>query len=296
MFVIKLKTLLLYAAVLIISLIVGVVSFYCLKGQTPHIVESFKENESVELPIIMYHGLTENPSKVNTYVIPVSDFESDLKYLKENGYTAVFMQQVIDYVEGDGELPEKPVVLTFDDGFENNYEYGLPLFEKYDMRGVVSIVGKYTEDYSKISDENPEYAYLNFETISKMVDSGRFEMANHSYNMHSLPKDKGNADNRKGAAQTAGESDEVYREKLTTDTEKNQKLLTDNCGITPNVYTYPYGELTKTSEAILRDLGFKATLSCMENMNYVTKGSSESLFCLCRYLRDNKRSVQQILN
>ena len=80
MFVIKLKTLLLYAAVLIISLIVGVASFYCLKGQTPHIVESFKENESVELPIIMYHGLTENPSKVNTYVIPVSDFESYGRY------------------------------------------------------------------------------------------------------------------------------------------------------------------------------------------------------------------------
>ena len=88
MFVIKLKTLLLYAAVLIISLIVGVASFYCLKGQTPHIVESFKENESVELPIIMYHGLTENPSKVNTYVIPCLLYTSrslaatDMRFLR----------------------------------------------------------------------------------------------------------------------------------------------------------------------------------------------------------------------
>ncbi len=82
--------------------------------------ESFSEDDrtSVELPIIMYHGLTKNPSKVNAYVIPISSFEEDLKYLKENGYTTVLMEDVINYVDGNEALPEKPIVLTFDDGFE----------------------------------------------------------------------------------------------------------------------------------------------------------------------------------
>ena len=297
MYVIRLKTIIFFAVIFIASLILSVVGIKYLGGGAPQIISAAAdEPNAVELPIIMYHGLTKNPSKVNAYVISVDGFENDLKYLKDNGYTAVFMSDVIKYVNGEGGLPEKPVVLTFDDGFENNYEYGLPLFEKYDMRGLVSIVGSYTENYSKISDENPEYAYLNYDTINKMKDSGRFEFANHSYNMHMLPGMKGNDDRRKGAAKVSGESDDIYRAKLTEDVVKTQNLLSEHCGLTPEVYTYPYGEISKTAEDVLRGMGFKASLSCLEKENYISPGNPDCLFCLCRYLRDNKRSVADILS
>ncbi len=297
MYVIKLKSLIFFAVIFIVSTGIGIFGISCLRSEAPHIIESFSEQteDAISLPIIMYHGLTENPSKVNAYVISVSDFESDLKYLKENGYTAVFMSDVISYADGNGDLPEKPIVLTFDDGFENNYEYGLPLLEKYDMRAVVSVVGSYTENYSSISDNNPEYAYLNYETINKMTESGRFEIANHSYDMHMLPNMAGNTDGRKGAAKTIGESDDVYREKLISDTRKAQDLLSENCGIIPNVYTYPYGEISKPAEAILKEMGFRATLSCLERENYITPKNPDCLYCLCRYLRDNTRSASDIL-
>ncbi len=293
MYVIKLRTLIIYALAFVLSIALGAVGFRMIAAKEAE--PAAAEGGSVKLPILMYHGLTENQSKVNAYVIPVSGFESDLKYMRDNGYTAVFMSDVINYVEGNGDLPEKPVVITFDDGFESNCEYGLPLFEKYDMRGLVSIVGSYTENYSKISDENPEYAYLNYDTINKMKDSGRFEFANHSYNMHMLPGTKGNDSGRKGAAKLKGESAENYRAALTEDAQKTQILLSDNCGITPEVYTYPYGEITRSAEDILRDMGFKATLSCFDKQNIITRGNSDCLRCLCRALRDNKRSAAEIL-
>ena len=298
MYVIKLKTIIFYAAVLIISIVLGAVGFRFIGARNSEPAAAAAENETgaVKLPILMYHGLTKNPDKVNAYVISVNDFENDLKYLRDNGYTAVFMRDVINFVENGGELPEKPVVITFDDGFENNCEYGLPLFEKYDMRGLVSIVGTYTESYSQISDENPEYAYLNYDTINKMKDSGRFEFANHSYNMHMLPGMKGNDTGRKGAAKLSGESDDAYREKLTADAELTQNMLGDHCGITPEVYTYPYGEISKAAEDILSGMGFKATLSCFDKENYISPGNPDCLRCLCRALRDNKRSAAEILN
>ena len=202
---------------------------------------------------------------------------------------------MLNYVDGNEALPEKPIVLTFDDGFENNLEYGLPLLEKYDMKAVVSIVGQYAEKFSSIDDSNPEYAYLTWDNIKELVDNDRLEIGNHSYNMHMLPGDKNNKDNRKGVGQKNGESDETYREKFIADTEKNQQLLKDNCDITPVTYAYPYGEMCKNSEAILKELGYRATLSCLQKDNYITQGNPDSLYCLSRYLRSNTKSVAQLL-
>ena len=92
--------------------------------------------EEIPVPILMYHALTRRESQVNDYTIPAYLFESDVKYLKEHGYTAVTMSELIDYVydtDGNVSLPDKPVVLTFDDGFCNNYNYATPILEKYGM-------------------------------------------------------------------------------------------------------------------------------------------------------------------
>ena len=86
MFVVRLKTLVFFSVIFIISVVVGIVGFSSLRNNDSQFgfAESFSEDDrtSVELPIIMYHGLTKNPSKVNAYVIPISSFEEDLKYLK----------------------------------------------------------------------------------------------------------------------------------------------------------------------------------------------------------------------
>lgn len=297
MYVFKLKTLIIAAAAAITVLLLLTLGICRFAAPHSEAVSGFSEtgsDEYVELPILMYHSLTKNPSKVNAYVINVSDFENDLKFLRDNGYTAVFISEVIDYVDGSGDLPDKPVAITFDDGFVNNYDYGLSLLEKYDMKCTVSIVGSYTEKFSSLTDDNPEYAYADYETVKNMADSGRYEIASHSYDMHSLP-DKSNPGARKGASKNSGESDEDYRRILTEDTQKNRQLLEENCGITPVVYTYPYGAISKSSMPILKELGYRASLSCLEDTNHISRGNTDGLFCLSRYLRDNKRSAAALL-
>ena len=84
------------------------------------------------------------------YTVRPDELENDLDYLKEHGYTAVFMQDLIDYVYHGKELPAKPVVITFDDGFYNNWYYVLPMLKERNMKAVISVVGSYTEKLSLI--------------------------------------------------------------------------------------------------------------------------------------------------
>ncbi len=297
MFVIRLHTLIFAVLICIISaalIVFGAVWIYD-SANTPSFAVPADGTASVELPILMYHSLTDKQSKVNTYTVALSDFEADLKFLKDNGYTTVLLSDVIDYVDGKADLPENPIVLTFDDGFRNNLEFGLPLLEKYDMKAVISVVGSYSEKFAGLDDKNPDYAYLDWNDIKELDASGRVEIDSHTYNMHMLPGVKDNKDSRKGAAQKSSESSEVYKSKLVEDVTKLQNMLKENCGIEPKVFTYPYGELCKTSEATLKELGFRATLSCLEKMNYVSVGNTDSLYCMCRFLRSDKKSAAAIL-
>ncbi len=243
---------------------------------------------SVNVPIIMYHSILRDPSKSGTYVITQNQLEEDFKYLKANGYTCIFVNDLIEYVNGETHLPPKPIILTFDDGHYNNETYLLPLLEKYDQRAVISIVGKYTEDYSQNPDENPNYAYLSWKNVNELLESGRIEIGNHSYNMHSIGK-------RKGTHKIKGETSDAYAAALTADIEKMQLLCHDNLGLTPKVFTYPFGSVSTESYDVLKNCGFAASLSCGEGMNCITS-DKEDLYMLKRCIRTNKRSVQNILD
>ena len=214
-------------------------------------------------------------------------FENDLKYLKDNGYTSVSVEDIVNYVHYNKPLPEKPVVITADDGFYNNSYYLIPLLEKYDMNATVSVVGYYSE-YISVNDPHvPEYSYLTWEDIKDMNKSGRIEFGNHTYNMHSN-------DNRKGCAKLSYETEEEYAEMFNNDIGLMQSLMKINTGITPVVFAYPFGYISKESVPLLKNLGFSAALNCFEKPNYITHDES-CLFELNRYNRSSKMSTEEFM-
>ena len=94
------------------------------------------EGDGVKLPIIMYHSLLNDSKLQNEYVISPEIFENDLKYLKNNGYSFLTVDDLIKYTSSDITLPEKCIMLTFDDGYYNNYYYAYPLLKKYNAKAV----------------------------------------------------------------------------------------------------------------------------------------------------------------
>ena len=134
-------------------------------------VQADKELEQgIQLPIIMYHGILKDTKRQGKYVISPELLESDMKYLKENGYTPVFMQDVIDYVKNGTPLPEKPIILSFDDGYYNNYAYAFPLAQQYDMKLVIAPIIAKTEEYSRANEENANYGHITWDNMKEMED------------------------------------------------------------------------------------------------------------------------------
>lgn len=245
--------------------------------------------QGVQLPVIMYHGILADTKLQGDYVISPTQFEEDLKELKNRGYTTVTIGEIVDYVYNGKELPQKPVVLTFDDGYYNNYLYAYPLLKKYACKGVISPIAYYSEQYSKCDEAvSPSYSHCTWLQLKEMQESGCVEIQNHSYNMHSQGE-------RLGIQQQKGESDNVYKQLLIDDISKAQTLIKDNVKHTPIAFTYPFGVMSKISEETIKALGFKCSLICEERTNTITK-DKESLYMLGRYLRTDKMTSKEIVD
>lgn len=268
------------------------ISAFLIHFTTPRAATSLNSilpGNKVELPIIMYHGLIKDRSKQNQYCISPSIFESDLKYLQKNGYHTINMTDLINYVYNDTPLPDKPIMLTFDDGNYNNYYYGFPLLKKYDEKAVIAIIGIHTDRYSLIKIMDPLYSNLTWSQINEMIVSGHVEIQNHTYNMHTI---KGA---RKGCSKKSSESADQYKQVLTEDLERLQQRVTDFTGTTPNTIVYPFGYYSKDTEALIKEMGFKASLTCTERINYISK-DKDCLYRLGRFLRPPDESSETFFN
>ena len=249
--------------------------------------QASEEADGVSLPILMYHSVLKDKSRAGKYVVSPDTLEQDMLYLKDRGYTTVVMEDLINYVENGVPLPEKPVMLTFDDGHLNNKTYVYPLLQKHGMKAVISIVGEYTELFSNTPDPNPAYAYLTWDDIREMSGSGVVEFQSHSYALH-------NEKPRKGAAKKRGENTAAYQKMLTDDLSKLQDCLAQKSGITPTTFTYPFGAISKDSTSVVKALGFKASLSCYEKPNCITR-DPDCLYELNRYNRANGLSTEKFM-
>ena len=132
----------------------------------------------IPLPVLMYHSVFSG--RHSDYVVPPEVLESDLAYLSDHGYQAVLVSDLVEYVYNGKPLPEKPVMITFDDGYYNNLEQCLPLLEKYDMCAVISVVGSYIVNQAEQDSHITAYSYLTFPEIQTLLESGRIEIGNHT--------------------------------------------------------------------------------------------------------------------
>lgn len=279
---IKRKSIIISFVCLILTIVFSVLYF----KSTTAIFTSRTDKDSVYLPIIMYHEI--KTFKLGKDVISPYEFESDLKYLKNNNYNTITMEDLINYVYNSKSLPEKPIILSFDDGYLNNYKYALPLLKKYEMKIVFSVIGKNADDFTRVPDDNIDYSHVTWDQLNEMLDSGCVEVQNHTYNLHCCGK------GRIGCLQKAQESLPNYEQVLADDLTKLQNEIKFYTGRVPNTFTYPYGRSNENTRAVIKKLGFKATLTCDYGINIITK-DPECIFGLKRVCRAHGTSLEKVL-
>ena len=243
------------------------------------------EQNSVQVPILMYHSILKDSARQGQYVVSPDVLSSDLDALQARGYQTVTVADLLAYVYDDVPLPEKPVMITFDDGYYNNYVYAYPLLQQRGMRAVVSVIGSQTAQYTENGVENAYWSHLRIERLTEMQDV--FEVQNHSWNLHEYGE-------RRGCLRRRGEDQNSYEALLREDTEQTQKLLTEAGLPTPTCYTYPFGACSEESERILEGMGFLCTLGCEERMNLVTNDPA-CLYEMGRYNRGAGESTASFL-
>lgn len=280
MYIIKLKRIFVLFAAVVTASVIAVIAHTAVQTSAP-------DTQTVRVPILMYHSILKH-STGSKYIVSPDAFESDLKYLNEHGYTTIFIQDLINYVYDNAELPEKPVILTFDDGYYNNYVYIYPLLQQYRAKAVISVVGSYADLYTETPDTHANYAHLSWDTIRELNNSGLVEIQNHSYDLHSL--DKG----RKGCGKNYGESTAEYTALLKRDIGGLQEKFAEQLGSAPAAFTYPFGTVSEESFDVIKELGFKASLSCQEGINELER-DPEQLYMLKRCIRTPQRDAADIL-
>ena len=121
------------------------------------------------VPVLNYHQI--NDRDENALTIHTDQFEAEMKYLADNGYHTITPAELIAAWDEGKELPEKPVIITFDDGYVDNYKNAYPILQKYGLKGTIFIVSDYIGTYPN---------YLTWAMAEEMQSSGLIDIESHT--------------------------------------------------------------------------------------------------------------------
>lgn len=102
-------------------------------------------NDKIKIPVICYHSINKDPSGKSSIIISPEKFRQHLQAIKDNGYTTLTMAQFNDYILGDKPIPEKSVLLTFDDGYMDNYTNAFPILKEFNMNATIFVISNYLD-------------------------------------------------------------------------------------------------------------------------------------------------------
>jgi peptidoglycan/xylan/chitin deacetylase (PgdA/CDA1 family) len=182
--------------------------------------------QAVEMPILVYHHVVPGRGSTLLYVTPEA-FEQQLKYLQDNGYRSVSFSDLADCLEYGAPLPERPVILSFDDGWENQFQYAFPLLRKYGFSATFFVVTSYLDHQN----------FMTVEQLKTMMAAGMV-IGGHSRTHPALPS-IGNPQRLK---------DEIAGSKA---------WLEAQLGVTIETFAYPYGAYTQATVAAVKAAGYR---------------------------------------
>lgn len=247
------------------------------------------EAYSAQVPILMYHNLAQEGSGNDT--ISVQRFEEHLAALQDAGYTTITFQDLLAYVEQGTELPEKPVLLTFDDGYESNYTLAYPLLQQYQMKATIFVIGVSMGKDTYKDTGQAMIPHFTQEQAAEMEASGLVAIESHGYDIHEV-QGRDPEPIRVGILPREDESEWDYAAFLQEDCQ----AMTDLLGKTPGVLAYPYGYASELSEVVLHEMGIYATVTIEEKINTIVKGLPQSLRQMGRFYMTEAISAPELLS
>jgi len=237
--------------------------------------------------VLCYHDIRDNllesfKTQPERVAVETQELIRHFTWLQENGYHPVSLQQIVDARAGRANLPEKAVLLTFDDGYKSVYTKVFPLLKLFNFPAVIAIVGEWIEtppgaqvafgDNLLARDQ-----FANWDDIRAMVASGLVEVASHSHDMH-----KGIQANPQGNSMPAAisrtywpqkasyESDLEYAARIKSDLRRNSNLIERELHRRPRAMVWPYGSYNLATTKWAAEAGMPITMNLESGPNTPT--------------------------
>lgn len=185
-----------------------------------------KQSQNVEIPVLLYHVVKPDPDPDNPYQFSLEEFEKHMAYLHENGYRTLTMKQYFNILDKKAAMPEKPILLTFDDNSNDFYPYVYPVLQKYGMKATQFTVSDWVNgSWNMTSNE-----------ILTVMENG-VDIQNHSVSHPFLA--------------------DLSKEQQYEEINEAATALKELTGREANVFAYPYGNYNADTISVLKELGFK---------------------------------------
>jgi len=245
------------------------------------------------LPVLMYHHFAEDP--LTGTIVSAGRFREQMTAVKEAGFTSVTLRQVLDYVENGTPLPDKPVLITMDDGYTSNLEVAAPILEQLGMCATVFVIGINEGETVYIHSGNPFYlARFAYEDAAPWVEKGVLDLQSHTFDMHQLAQD--GFSGRDGMLQMDGESDADYFQALRGDMEQFRSRRDGKVPTSLIALAYPYGYWTDELDDFLSEEGIALTFTVMEHSNVLHTGDRNCLRRMGRFNVTESYNGERLVN
>lgn len=217
------------------------------------------------VPVLMYHQFltpedVENGASLGEYAIWASEFESDLKWLRDNGYTTITSAELVSYMNGAAVLPKKPIILTIDDGWRGVYLNAWPLLKEYNMKAVLAVIGEYMDIATYYPDEDDRIGtyYCTWDELKEMSESGHVEIVSHTQYLHD---DEEVVVGRYGANSADGETLEEFLPDAINDSTVFNRRFKEHMGSTAAALAYPYSKRNEVADRAWLFCGYQILYS-----------------------------------
>ena len=179
------------------------------------------------IPVLNYHQV--EPKDGNPLTLWPEQFEAQMEYLAAEGYTTITIDEMMDALENGTSLPEKSVIITFDDGYADNYEYAYPILKKYGFKATIFLIYDFTNTYPN---------YLTWDQVAEMKDSGLIHFESHTMTHANL-------------------AELTSVDELRHEIADSHDLLSEKLGYDMHYIAYPGGRVNEEIERITSAAGYR---------------------------------------
>ena len=205
------------------------------------LLSTASSQEQVKLPILLYHNIASSyPIEDEQLHITPERFREHMTALKASGFTPISFREYYDYRVNASPLPDKPIIISFDDGYITNYEYAYPILKELNMKATFFAVTK--SSFYPTAFPIPHY---DWEMAREMQNSGLIDIESHSY--------------------THPKHTDLTPEKTEQEARLSYYAIRTFLQKGPLVYSYPNGAFSEQTKQAVRKAGYQMQVKVGNN-------------------------------